>query len=167
MSHYIRILNTLKLNINSLILTPSQAACRSRIEDRLSYPGAVNLYGLHGVGKTVLGWAMAANEHIEYVVHPLRLRDSLLANATIVFIDNVEADRSTFRRLMGTLEAIKVERTIVVTHVPIDDYVFRVELELTEEDILIVRKNFQRLGYSIDESGWNNLWQGLLEASRD
>jgi len=138
-----------------------------RIEDRLRYPGTVNLYGLHGVGKTVLGWAMAASGRVVYVTHPARLKESSLSIASVLFLDNIESERTTFRRLSGILEDHRVEKAIVVTHAPVDDYVFRIELQLADEDILTVQRNLEYLGYPIYESGWNNLWRGLMQTARD
>jgi len=167
MSRYIRILNAIKANLGALPLTPSQSACRRRIEERLAYPGVVNLYGLHGVGKTVLGWVMAAGGQVVYVVHPSRLKESSLTSASIVFADNAEADRAVFRRLLGTLEAAGIERVIVVTHPPADDYVFRAELGLTGEDVETVRENLKRLDYPITGGDWSNFWYVLLQAARE
>lgn len=167
MSRYIRILNAIKANVGTLPLTPSQSACRRRIEERLVYPGVVNLYGLHGVGKTVLGWAMAVRGQVVYVAHPTQLKDSPLSSASIVFVDNVEADRTVFRRLLGTLEAAGIERMVAVTHAPADDYVFRAELELTGEDIETVQENLKQLGYPITGGDWSNFWYILLQAARE
>jgi len=166
-SRYIRILNDIKSNIGVLPLTPSQVSCRTRIEERLAYPGVVNLYGLHGVGKTVLGWAMAASKQAVYVVHPSQLKERPLTGKPVVFVDNAEADRSPFRRLLGTLESAGIERAIVVTYRPADDYVFRAELGLTTEDVETVRKNLQRLGYPVVGGDWSNLWYGLLQTAKE
>jgi hypothetical protein len=166
-SRYIRILNDVKSNIGALSLTPSQVSCRMRIEERLVYPGVVNLYGLHGVGKTVLGWALAAGGQAVYVVHPSRLKGSSLTDAPAVFVDNADADRSAFRQLLGALESARIERAVVVTHRPADEYVFRAELELTIEDMETVRKNLKRLGYPVVRGDWSNLWHGLLQAARE
>ncbi len=167
MSRYIRILNAIKSNIAALSLTPSQLACRRLIEERLVYPGVVNLHGPHGVGKTLLGWAMAEAGQVVYVVHPSRIEQLVLIGAPIVFVDNAAAERSAFRRLLGVLELARVERIIVVTHLPADDYVFRAELKLTSEDIETVRKNLKRLGYKTPEGDWGNLWYGLLHLARE
>jgi len=166
-SRYIRTLNNIKLNIGVLPLTPSQIACRARIEERLAYPGVVNLYGLHGTGKTVLGWAMADGRKAVYVVHPSRLAESSLASDAIVFVDNAEANRTAFRRLLGILDSAGTERVVVVTHPPADDYVFRAELELTHEDVKTVQKNLKRLGYPVSKGDWSNLWYVLLQTVRE
>jgi hypothetical protein len=166
-SRYIRILNDIKSKIHLLALTPSQISCRARIEERLAYPGVVNLYGLHGVGKTVLGWAMAADARVVYLVHPSQMRESLLADNPVVFVDNANADRIAFRRLLGALESAGIEKATVVTHQPADEYVFRAELGLTAEDVETVRKNLRSLGYPAVGDDWTNLWHGLLQAARE
>ena len=162
-----RILNHIKSDIRVFGLTTSQILCRERIEERLVYPGMVNLYGLHGVGKTVLGWALAADGEVEYVVHPSLLDKNSLMGTSIAFVDNADADRITFRRLLGELESAGIERAILVTHRPADEYVFRAELGLTAEDVETVRKNLSRLGYRSVEGEWSNLWHGLLQAARE
>lgn len=166
MSRYIRILNAIKSNIATLALTPSQLACQRLIKERLVYPGVVNLYGPHGVGKTLLGWAMANAGEVTYIVHPSRLEELNLTDAPFAFVDNATEERSAFRRIVGTLELAGIERVIIVTHLPADDYVFRAELKLTEEDIETVRKNLNRLGYAAPEVTWNNLWYGLLQSAK-
>lgn len=167
MSRYIRILNDIKSSLGVLSLTPSQSACRARIEERLAYPGIVNLCGLHGVGKTVLGWVMAARGQAVYVVHPSWLEENSLAGDSIVFVDNAEADRMAFRRLLGVLESAGIERVVVVTHPPADDYVFRAKLELTNEDVETMQENLKRLGYPPSKGDWSNLWHVLLQVARE
>lgn len=167
MSRYIRILNDIKSIIGVLPLTPSQTDCQARIEERLAYPGVVNLYGLHGVGKTVLGWAMAAGGQAVYVVHPSWLEENSLTGDSIVFVDNAEADRIAFRRLLEVLESAGVERVVVVTHPPADDYVFRAKLELTNEDVETMQENLKRLGYPTPKGDWSNLWHVLLQVARE
>lgn len=167
MSRYIRILNDIKANIHLFVLTPSQVSCRARIEERLAYPGVVNLYGLHGVGKTVLGWAMAAAAPVVYTVHPSQLKESLATDSLVTFVDNASAERIAFRQLLGALESAGIERAIIVTHRPADEYVFRAKLNLTPEDMEVVRQNLGRLGYRTAEGDWPNLWYGLLQAAKE
>jgi len=167
MSRYIRILNNIKTNITSLALTPSQEVCRARIEDRLAYPGVVNLYGLAGVGKTVLGWAMVTTGKVIYVSHPTRCPQADLKAAPVVFVDNAEADRASFRRLLGTLESAGSKGVVVVTRSPVDDYVFRAELNLTDDDIATAQHNLAKLGYQANGQGYPNLWCLLLRIARE
>jgi hypothetical protein len=168
-STYIRILNKIKSATDTLRLTSSQEACRARIEERLSYPGVVNLYGSRGTGKTFLGWKMSAENRAVYVVHPYALpqitREISFTGDTIAFIDNVGEGRLEFRKVLIDLESADNLRAIIVTRHPADDYVFRAELELTEADIDTVRQNLRRLGFSIQASEWRNLWDGLLKAA--
>jgi hypothetical protein len=166
-SRYIRILNDIKSKVHLLALTPSQISCQGCIEERLAYPGVVNLYGLHGVGKTILGWAMAADARVVYLVHPSRLREIPLADNPIVFVDNANADRIAFRRLLGAFESAGIEKATVVTHRPADEYVFRAELGLTAEDVETVRKNLKGLGYRAVGDDWTNLWHGLLQVAKE
>ena len=110
---------------------------------------------------------MAADRKVVYMVHPSRLKESLLTGSPVVFVDNADADRIAFRRLLGALESAEIERAVVVTHRPADEYVFRAELELTAEDVEMVCKNLNRLGYPAVEGDWSNLWHGLLQVVRE
>jgi hypothetical protein len=168
-STYIRILNKIKSSVGMLSLTQSQAICRSRIEERLVYPGIVNLHGARGTGKTFLGWKMAVEKLVVYVVHPSTLpemmRETSFSGNTIAFVDNANEDRIAFRKLLIDLESAGNIRAIIVTRQPADDYVFRAELDLTKADIERVHDNWRRLGLSVDISDWHNLWYGLLLAA--
>ena len=166
MSHYIRILNKVKLNIGKLSLTPEQISCQGRIEERLVYPGVVNLFGLHGVGKTVLGWALNDMGKVVYVVHPTKLNEIAPSQNITFFLDNVNSDRASFRYVMGRLESLQVDRAVLVTHHPANDYVFHTEMKLNSNDVEIVRENLRLLGYSSKESDWKNLWHGVIQIAR-
>lgn len=158
MSRFIHLLNTIKKNIAHLPLTPSQERCVLLIQERLLYPGVVNLYGLTGVGKTMLGWHMAWHQQATYVVGPDDAKQANLLDSSVVLVDNVGADRTTFRRLMAKLELTQAERLIVFTDSPVDDYVFRIELVLSDEDVSVVQTNFERLGYRVTQQSYANLW---------
>ena len=68
--------------------------------------------------------------------------------------------------VMGKLESLKVDRAVLVTHHPANDYVFHTELNLNRNDVEIVRENFRLLGYSSNESDWKNLWHGVIQIAR-
>ena len=167
MSRYIRLLNSIKTNIATLPLTPSQMACRTRIEERLAYPGVVNLYGPPGTGKTVLGWTLSNAGHGICVVHPMQTGPIAPRTERIVFVDNAEAERGPFRRLLGDLESAGIQRAVIVTRTPVDDYVFRAELNLTNDDITIAQKNLVELGYPINEARFPTLWHLVLQAAKE
>lgn len=167
MSRYIRLLNCVKTNIAALPLTCSQIVCRTRIEERLAYPGVVNLYGPPGTGKTVLGWMLSNDGDGVYVVHPTHQKAIILQTERIVFIDNAEAERSAFRRLIGDLESAGIQRAVIVTRTPADDYVFRTELNLTDDDIGIAQKNLLKLGYPINQARFPTLWHLALQAAKE
>jgi len=167
MSRYIRLLNSIKANIAIVPLTPSQMACRARIEERLAYPGVVNLYGLPGTGKTVLGWALSSGEHGIFMVHPMQRASDDQQTQGIAFVDNAEAERGAFRRLLGELESAGVQRAVIVTRTPADDYVFRAELNLTDEDIAVVLRNLMGLGYATNEARFPTLWHLVQQAAKE
>jgi len=167
MSRYIRLLNSVKANIVTLPLTPSQRACQARIEERLAYPGIVNLYGLPGTGKTVLGWALSCAEHVAFMAHPMQQVLDTLRAQDFVFVDNAEAEHGAFRRLLGVLETAGIQRAVIATHQPVDDYVFRAELNLTDEDTAVVLRNLRGLGFPTNETRFSTLWHLLLQAVKE
>lgn len=167
MSRYIRLLNSIKINIATLQLTPSQQACRARIKERLAYPGIVNLYGHPGTGKTVLGWVLSHEGQATYVVRPTLQDLEVARQYDFVFVDNAEADHKAFRHLMGELENVGVKRAVIVTQFPADDYVFRSELNLTDEDISVALQNLEDLGFRTGESRFSTLWHLALQASKE
>jgi hypothetical protein len=162
-SRYIQVLNSIKENISNIQLTPSQQECLQIIEGRLSFPGVVNVYGLHGVGKTVMGWAMNSAKKVNYIIHPTLLFSEIRTENKIIFIDNGPSDHSSFRKLMAKLESCRIDKAVIVSNKPIEDYVFRFELHLSDDDILIAKKNIEFLGYKVTDKSWNNLWHGLIE----
>jgi hypothetical protein len=166
-SHYIRILNNVKSAIAELPLTPSQDACNARIMERLAYPGTVNLYGGQGTGKTVLGWAMVARGQAAYVTHLSRIEGSLPTNDEIVVLDNAQADKAALRRSLVSLESAGIERVVIVTRLPADDYVFRAELRLTSDDTRMVAENLRKLGHSVPDGSWGSLWHMVMHAARE
>ena len=114
MSQYIRILNTIRKNSAHLPLTRSQTACRLAILERLKYPGIVNLFGLHGSGKTVLGWRLANDGQSSYVVEPAQLATVERGTSAIV-IDNSGHHRDDYRRILGDLERACINKAMVIT----------------------------------------------------
>lgn len=167
MSRYIRQLNSIKANLGTLPLTPSQMACRTRIEERLTYPGIVNLYGLPGTGKTVLGWALSWGGSVTFMPHPMQRVSNIPRTHEFVFVDDAQAEHGAFRRLLGELEAAGVQRAVIATRQPVDDYVFRAELNLTDEDIAVALQNLKGLGFPTNETRFSTLWHLLLQAAKE
>lgn len=167
MSRYIRLLNSIKANITTLSLTPSQMACRARIEERLVYPGVVNLHGPLGTGKTVLGWALSWDGHVAFMAYPMQRVVGIPQAHNFVFVDNAEAEHGAFRRLLGELETAGVQRAIIVTHQPVDDYVFRAELKLTDADIAVALRNLRGLGFPTSETRFSTLWHLVLQVAKE
>jgi hypothetical protein len=167
MTRYIRLLNNIKANIRTLALTPSQEACRRRIEEHLVYPGVVNLYGASGTGKTVLGWAIASDERGSFVQRHLQQSPQATTPDGIVVVDNAAAERGRFRRVLAELESAGIVRMVIVTRLPADDYVFRAELNLTDEDIAVARRNLTKFGYQTSETRFATMWHLVLQAAME
>lgn len=165
MSRYIRVVNSLKLQIRDLEPTPSQISCINLLLDRLQYPGTANLFGLHGVGKTFMGWVLVKDAKVEYFSHPSRITKSLVQEDRIAFVDNVSHIKADFRQSSIMVEGAGFKRVIFVSTYPVDDYVYRVELNLTNDDVNVARKNLSMLGYIPTIKDRNSLWQEILDIS--
>jgi len=169
MSRYIQVLNAVKNNLTRISLTSGQTSCRTKILERLEYPGVINLYGRHGVGKTTLGWCLENENHLLYLEHPSRLhtisQESLTDSSIIVFIDNASHQHHQFRAILDELTRHRIQRAVVSSNQRVEDYVqgFHLDFALTDADTII--ENFSRLGFSTpspqDDSPYLNLWEIL------
>jgi hypothetical protein len=163
MSQLLRVLNAFKRSIADATLTAHQTQCRVWSMDRLAYPGIINLYGKHGVGKTVLGWRLVAEGHATYAVEPSHITDA--ANpAVILFVDNAGHRRGEFRYILGELERARVSRAVIATRERVEDTVTSREMACTEEDIQIACKNMARLGFPATDQPATQLWEVLQNA---
>lgn len=167
MGRYLEILNAVKAHLGELRLTESQTRCRQRILARLGYPGAVNLFGALGVGKTVLGWSMAAQGEVTYVPCATDWKAAIESGERPLFLDNAEADRWSTRRLLSQLETAGIDKVVLVTRAPIDDYIFRAELTLTADDLIAVRRSLEELNYRSVDAHYDNLWDLVLHIVRE
>ena len=165
MSQYIRIINTVRKNIARLPLTKSQADCRVALIERLEYPGVVNLYGPHGCGKTFVGWCMANEGRVAYVVEPAQLA-TVEHKTPAVLIDNAGHRRTDYRRILGDLERARINRAIAVTLERIEDSVQAFELHCTPDDIHIACGNMAQLGFLIEADHPVDLWDMLQRIAR-
>jgi hypothetical protein len=171
MSRYIQILNALKQNITHLSLTPNQADCRTKILERLEYPGILNLSGPNGSGKTVLGWHLANEGHVVYVEEPARIC-TMQNGPAILFVDNAGHSRDEYRCILDTLDRAHIACAVIVSQERIEDYVLSLVLACDQDDINIAVDNLSRLGFSLtvrsDETTFLDLWDVLqFNARRD
>lgn len=165
MSQYIRILNAIKKNIARLSLTKSQADCRFAILERLDYPGVINLYGPHGSGKTFLGWDLANQGQVVYVVEPMQLEPHEQPTS-IFIIDNAGHRRNDYRCILGDLERARINKAVIVTLERIEDSVQAFELRCTPDDMQIAYANLTQLGYPLETESLVDLWDMLQQAAR-
>lgn len=165
MSQYIRILNTIKKNTAHLSLTKSQAGCRTAILERLEYPGIVNLFGQHGSGKTVLGWCLANEGRMNYIVEPAQLA-AVERAARVVVIDNAGHRRSEYRHLLGEMERTRINKAVVVTLERIEDSIQAFELYCAPDDMRIACENMAQFGFLIEADLPMDLWDMLQRITR-
>ena len=73
---------------------------------------------------------------------------------------------SKIRQLLALLETAKIDRAVLVTCYPADDYIFRAELELSNDDIDIATDNLNQLGFPVKTKNPTNLWLVISQAAR-
>jgi len=159
MSDFIRVLNDIKANWDLSWLTDSQRHCLTLLEERLLIPRTVNLYGAHGVGKTFLAWALARELRYAYSPHISQLEAVEHLGVEGVIIDNHRPERIKHRETLKILHFHSVKHAVLITIVPIHDYIHYVELNLTLADIEKVRDNLQLIGFSVDDKATTDLWE--------
>lgn len=138
MSEFIRNLNEIKKKHNKFKLTKSQEKAYSEIVSLLQIPRFVNLHGHIGVGKTFLGWRLADNLNWNYIPQIDCLNK---IESEYVIIDNFPSSRQVYRNAIYELSIRGIHKAVFITRKPIEDYVAKVSLSLTKEDIEIAKNN--------------------------
>jgi len=131
-------------------LTPSQVTARDALLDKI-HTGEpyINLYGHPSSGKTFLAHYLHHRADVLYFSHPDRY-DEQVSQDSIVAIDNATHTRPRARGLYDKIrwrqKAYTGRKVILITRQPIDDDVRKIELTLTDTDIVhienIIRQQF-------------------------
>ena len=152
-------------------LTPSQVSAREAILNAVNMrEKRINLWGTAGVGKTFLIHSLHHRAALVYFSDQIRY-DAKISGDSVVAIDSAPHTRHETRRLYDEIRWGERDYTgpvnvILITRQPIDDDVHRIELTLTDLDIIyienLVHQQFGEYGfepvsqYARQRSG---LWQ--------
>lgn len=110
----------------------------------------INLYGSPGTGKTFVAHVLHHRTALVYFSDPTHY-DASVSRESAVVIDNAPPARQEARRLYdrirwGQKDYTGPRNVILITRQPIDDAVRRIELTLTDTDIVhienIIRQQF-------------------------
>lgn len=132
-------------------LTPSQTSARNAILNAIqTWEKQINLWGNPGVGKTFLVHSLHHCADLLYFPNP-SCYDAQVSRDSVVAIDNAPHTRQEARRLYdrirwGQKDYTGPRNVILITREPIDDAVRRIELTLTDTDIVhienVIRQQF-------------------------
>lgn len=133
------------------MLTPSQSSAQNAILNSIeTWEQYINLCGTPGAGKTFVTHALHHRADLHYFPDPA-CYDAHVSQNSVVAIDNAPETRQEARRLYdrirwGQKDYTGPRNVILITREPIDDAVRRIELTLTDTDIVhienIMRQQF-------------------------
>lgn len=152
MSTWLRLLNDLKQRASVQYLTPTQRAVYTTMCDLTKFPLWLNLCGVHGSGKTFLGWTVSRTIGATYVPTVNRL-NAVSQSQNIIIVDNVLPDESSTRRTLSNCELLGANTVILISHERINMPMRRVELSgLSPVDMTWVIQSLARMGYPCNET---------------
>jgi len=166
MSTWLRLVNDLKRRRPEEYLTETQRMTYQALYEMVRFPQWINLYGVHGTGKTFLAWAIARTTGAAYVSTSEQLTSLTLAQE-ILIVDNAPYVESDVRPVLASCGLLNANMVILVTDRPITMPIRRIELPLpTPNDISLIVRSLGRLGYPCEQTNLPaspHLW-GLLQA---
>ncbi len=153
---------------NEALTASQQAVCQFLRQEIGDYQQRINLWGSPGVGKTFLAHYLHHCADGLYFTSAENFLSTEISPNSVVIIDNAPYARSLARSIFGDMLWAGASSVILVTRQPIDDAVRRIELTLTDEDMVqiegVMHKLFAHL--SIDkvcdvEGHRFGIWQRL------
>lgn len=130
-------------------LTPSQTLTRDVVLDAVKmWEKRINLWGKPGAGKTFLTHFLHHRTDFLYFPNPPRY-DTTVSHYSVVAIDNAPHIRQEARELYdrirwGQKDYTGPSHVILITRQPIDDDIRKIELTLTNTDIVHVENIIQQ-----------------------
>ncbi len=131
-------------------LMPSQAVIRDAILNAVIWEKCINLWGEPGAGKTFLVHSLHHRSELVYF-SDMSGYDARISRDSVAAIDNAPHTRQEARRLYdrirwGQKDYTGPKNVILITRQPIDDDIRKIELTLTDIDIVhienIIRQQF-------------------------
>ena len=163
MSQLLALLNRLKVEARSELLTDNQQLAWKEIRRLLQFPERVNLSGECGGGKTFLGWALARTLDVVLFTTPMALHQSDFFNKRecLVVVDNATSELGDLRWLLAELQMRNGRSTLIITRKPNQIGLPLIHLPLpTPQDIAIVYRNLSLLErYALRPRTEGDLWQ--------
>ncbi|RKY00162.1 hypothetical protein DRP77_11940 [Candidatus Poribacteria bacterium] len=101
------------------------------------------------MGKTFLGWVIhkeglsLSGERVRAVYFPL-LKCLERSEAKVVIIDNLPPERGAIREAIHRCRWNGFDLVILITHLPAQDQIPSVRVELSEEDFKFISQNLER-----------------------
>lgn len=155
MNKYLSLSNFIKENLSNDWMTSSQRRAYDKLIDALSYHNYINLYGAVGTGKTFLGWLLHKNQIGHYFPHWLDLEPA----AELVIVDNASERREDFRNLIKEVQLAGIQKLVVISRKPINDYVASVELDCQQIDLAKMADNLDLSQAKLESLKITNLWE--------
>ncbi len=159
MNRYIDALNRIRQNFRLEWLTPSQQVAYNVLRDNLSFLDEVNLWGARGVGKTFIGWVVAAQGLAIYKPCPEAVgQEESLPLQRIIVVDNSGWRRSEVRATLHRCRICGYDKIVLITTECVQEQMASVPLKLTDADIERVLSNLRSIGIAPYEDQPRNLW---------
>src|SRR5689334_7799478 len=99
MSTWLKLVNDLKRRRTEEYLTETQQMTYQTLYEMVRFPQWINLYGVHGSGKTFLAWAIARTTGAAYVSTAEQLASLTFAQEMLI-VDNTPYVESEVRRVL-------------------------------------------------------------------
>lgn len=163
MNHWLELLAELKRRNPHDYLTPTQRAVHNELCNRLKFPQWLNLYGVYGVGKTFVAWAVARATGGQHVPTVPAL-ETMLPGSDILLVDNAPHRQSQVRQVLASCDLLEAKSVVLITRQSVTMPIQKIELPApTEDEISLVLKSLGRLGYYQQSSlpTYPNLWDVL------
>jgi len=168
-NRYVALLNKLRAEAKWDWLSGSQRAASEQLWDFLRSNDAVNLFGIHGSGKTFLAWVWFKEwerlgfGRIAYFPFP-----SLIApqeRCRFAIVDNLLSQRDAVRDAVRKCRFCGYERVLLITVPAAADQLPKVRLDLTESDMEQIAERLRRLGFPPYTDQPKNLWELVVPIS--
>jgi preprotein translocase subunit Sec63 len=157
MSAFTRAIDLIKEHFNEDWLTDSQRSTLKQVQDaRGPGRGAIlNVYGDFGVGKTFLGWLLARSWNCGYY----KSFKGVPIGAEVAILDDFESSREFTRRILNQMKIQGIEQIVALSDKRVEDDVWAIQLELTQEDVAIARSNLFKIDLFVPERKYDTLWE--------